>query len=531
MDSHNAQLPARRHYSAPSATGAVALTPNELIPVMISEAKRNRLTMAAVFSGIALLALLVALLMPGTYAASTTILAQESDIIQPLLEGRAVATRVTDRAGLARQVIYSRKVLGEALQAGGWLADKPSPVEQDRLMEDVKGRIVVTSPRPNLVQIAYRDSDPKRAYEVTERLGTAFMQESLAGKARESREAYEFIDSRVTDYHAKLTEAENSLRDYRARNIDAQPGSATDSNTRISSLRTQVEQTRMALMEQRSRANAVGAQLSGESAVTAVQTRETLYRAQLLDLQGQLDRLLLNYTEQHPDVVRVRHQMADLQRAMTEEQQRQASAPRGNSPFDQAQMNPMYQELRSQQAQAQRDAAATQTRLNEAEAMLGGELERSRRIAESENTLAELTRDYEVNRDIYQDLLKRRENARVSMELDREQRGLTLRVQDPATMPLRPTGLSPMHVVLVGLALALAIPAGLIFLRARFDPRIRSARHLQKVAPVAVLTTVPAYSSSHDRRMQMKRDAMGLGMLATVALAYVLVYALKQLAG
>ncbi|HWU70825.1 MAG TPA: hypothetical protein VN017_05685, partial [Pseudoxanthomonas sp.] len=82
-----------------------------------------------------------------------------------------------------------------------------------------------------------------------------------------------------------------------------------------------------------------------------------------------------------------------------------------------------------------------------------------------------------------------------------------------------------------GLALALAIPAGLIFLRARFDPRIRSARHLQKVAPVAVLTTVPAYSSSHDRRMQMKRDAMGLGMLATVALAYVLVYALKQLAG
>ena len=41
----------------------------------------------------------------------------------------------------------------------------------------------------------------------------------------------------------------------------------------------------------------------------------------------------------------------------------------------------------------------------------------------TESALAELTRDYEVNRDIYQDMLRRRENARVSMELDRERRG------------------------------------------------------------------------------------------------------------
>ena len=52
--------------------------------------------------------------------------------------------------------------------------------------------------------------------------------------------------------------------------------------------------------------------------------------------------------------------------------------------------------------------------------MLNSELDRSRRIAASESALAELTRDYEVNRDIYQDLLKRRENARVSMNLDEE---------------------------------------------------------------------------------------------------------------
>lgn len=530
MDSNNSQLPIRRGRVAPQPSSATGLAPTELIPVLIDEAKRNRTTLAAVFSGIALLALLAALVLPGTYAASTTILAQESDIIQPLLEGRAVATQATDRGGLARQVIYSRKVLEEALQAGGWTASKLTALQKDRLIEQIKGRIAVTSPRPNLIQIAYRDSDAKRTYDVAERLSRAFIEESLAAKARESREAYEFINGRVNEYHTKLIEAENSLRDYRARNTDAQPGSATDSNTRISSLRTQVEQTRMALMEQRSRASSVGAQLSGESAVTAVQTRETLYRAQLLDLQGQLDRLLLNYTEQHPDVVRIRHQMADLQRSMAEEQQRQASAPRGSGPFDQAQLNPMYQELRSQQAQAQRDAAATQTRLSAAESMLNGELERSRRIADSENTLAELTRDYEVNRDIYQDLLKRRENARVSMELDREQRGLTLRVQDPATMPLRPTGLSPMRIAIAGFAMALLFPVGLLFLRARFDPRVRSPQQLQKASAVPLLATVPVYHTPSDRRREIKRDAIGIGMLTATALAYLLVFALKRFA-
>ena len=523
-------LPARRGYSAPAAPSA-ALSPNDLVPILIREARRHRVALVGIFAAVALLTLVVGLLvLPKNYTASTTILAQESDIIQPLLEGRAVATGVVDRAGIARQVIYSRRVLEDALKTGGWLDDKPSAIEQDRLMEQIKGRIAITSPRPNLIQITYRDSDAKRTYQVTERLSEMFIKESLAAKERESREAYEFINKQVQDYHAKLLEAEDRLRQYRSDNTDAQPGSATDANTRISSLRTTVEQTRMALLEQRSRENAIASQLSGESAVTAVQTRESLYRAQLLELQGQLDRLLLNYTEQHPDVVRVRHQMADLQQAMANEQTRRAAAPQGASPFDEAQMNPLYQELRSQQAQTRREVAATASRMAIAESMLNEELNRSRRIADSESALAELTRDYEVNRDIYQDLLRRRENARVSMQLDREERGLTLRVQDPATMPLRPTGLRFMHFAIGGLLMAVGSPLGLLFLRARFDPRIRSAQQLQRITERPLLTVVPTYHSPRDRRQELSRNAMSFGILTLVILAYGLAFGLKQLA-
>src|SRR5690606_9341385 len=143
------------------------------------------------------------------------------------------------------------------------------------------GRTLVTSPRADLVQITYRDSDPERAYRVTDKLGSLFISETLATKERESREAYEFIDKQVPEYHRKLTDAENNLQSYRSRNADAQPGSATDVHSRISALRSQVEQTRMSLLEQESREASIVSQLSGESAVTSVQTRETLYRTQL----------------------------------------------------------------------------------------------------------------------------------------------------------------------------------------------------------------------------------------------------------
>ena len=498
----------------------------EMLPVFGRELRRYGVTMAILFAVIALAALVLGIVWPRTYNASTTILAQGSDIIQPLLEGRAVATGVTDRAGIARQVVFSRKVLADILEHGGWMKEQPSALEQDRLMEQIKDRTTVTSPRPELVQITYRDSDAHRTFEVTKRFAEQFIDESKATKERESRDAFEFIDSQVNDYHKKLTDAEDGLLKYRSAHADAQPGSATDANARISALRTQVEQARMTLMEQQSREGALVAQLSGESEVTAVQTRAGLYRAQLIELQAQLDRLLLTFTEQYPDVVRTRMQMQDVQRQLAAEETRrnQPSAAGGQTPFDNAQFNPLFQELKLRLGELRREIAATRSRMSSSEGMLSDELDRSRRIAASEGALAELTRDYEVNRDIYQDLLRRRENARVSMVLDQEQRGLTFRIQDPAILPLRPSGLRLAHFAGAGIAMALAIPLALLFALVRFDPRVRSARQLERATGISVLATVPTYATARERVRDRARVAIAFLVVVGVIAAYVFTY-------
>jgi len=509
------------------------ITSQELPTVLWTEARQRRTTLVLMFAAIALIGLLLGLFWPKKYVAATTILVQESNIIKPLMEGRAVTTGNADRASIAREVIFSRKIMNEILAAGGWLERKPSALEQERIIEGLKDRTTLTNMRENLIRIEYADSSPERALLVTRRLAELFIDESLAAKERESSEAYEFISKQVEDYRGKLTEAEEKLKSYRAKNPDARPGSETDTNTRISDLRNQIESARAEAMEQRSKEHALVGQLSGESEISAVQTRELQYRNRLAGLQGELDKLRLSYTDQHPDVVRVRHQMQDLEEEMrgVQQQRQQAKAAGVRVAEDDAVLlNPLHQELRSKLDEAKRNAAASQARMGMSESLLQAELERSRRIADTANTLQELNRDYEVNRDIYQDLLKRRENARVSMSLDAQHRGLTFNIQEPAALPLRPLGMRFLHFGLAGVGLGLALPLALVFGLVKLDPRVRSPGQVEQLTNLPVLASVPSYFNADDRRRLRMRDSLLALVVVVVVAAYALAVILKWIA-
>ena len=501
----------------------------ELPAIAWAEAKRRRVTLVLLFAGAALLGLAAGLLWPKKYVAATTVLVQENNIIRPLMEGRAVATGNADRASIAREVIFSRKIMGEILAAGGWMDTHPGALEQERIIEDIKDRTVLSNVRENLIRIEYADSKPKRAWLVTRRLAELFIQESLAAKERESREAYEFISKQADDYKRKLTDAEDKLKQFRSANADARPGSETDTNTRISDLRTQIENARMELMERRSQEHALVGQVSGESEFSAVQSRDYQYRSRLAELQTELDKLLLTYTDQHPDVIRVRHQMQDLQEQMrgAQEQQRRDQAAGTRNADAALQFNPLNLELRSKLAEVRRNVASAQSRMSASESLLQTELDRSRRIADSANVLSELQRDYEVNRDIYQDLLKRRENARVSMNLDAEHRGLTFDIQEPAALPLRPQGFRFLHFGIAGMGMGLALPLLLLFALMRWDPRLRSPHQLEQLTGLPVLASVPSYVDTRAPAPSRRTDMMLALLVLVVIAAYAVALVVK----
>ncbi|UXI66343.1 XrtA system polysaccharide chain length determinant [Tahibacter amnicola] len=494
-----------------------------LVPVLGAELRRRALGLSVCFAAIALAVLALGLVWPKKFVSSTTILVSEENIIAPLMEGRAVPTSVADRAKIAREVIFSRRLMGEILKAGGWAERYTQPIEQERAIQEIKQRTAVSSPGANLIKISYSDSRAERTFAVARRYAELFIEESLAAKERESREAYEFIAARVDEYHKKLTDVEDKLKRYRSENLEARPGSDADVRTRVSEIRSRIEKTRTELAELQMRQNTLQGQLSGEAEISDARSRSSQYRSRLADLTAELDRLRLDYTDEYPDVVRVRHQIEDLQAGLDREER--AEATRRADGESAASANPLYQQLRADLAKVGGDMAALRARITENEALLEAELDRGRRVADSETALVELTRDHDVNRDIYQDLLRRRENARVSMNLDAEKRGLTFRVQEPAAMPLQPSGLRLLHFALGGIALGALLPLALLIAVLKFDPRARTAAVLAGAAGLPVLVSIPEQQTLRERRAEWLR----IGAACVVVLAVVAVYGVVAL--
>lgn len=438
----------------------------ELLPVLAMEARRRMLMLGATFAIIAIGALVIGISLPRSYESSTTIVIQPSGIATALPGDRAVDAGTADRVARARELLSNRKVMLELLAADG-VAEQRSAVEQDRAIEAIGDRIEIASPGDDRVRIGYSDGDPARALRITRQLGELFVRESLAAKERESRGVFDFIDRQAKAYQRKLADAEEKLKSYRE---SADAAHADDGNARVSRLLGQVEQARVALVEQRAREGALVAQLSDQADPSPAPARKN-----------------------PPNAVSAAHE-----------------AP--------------YSVLRDKLAEARRDSAAMSSHLDEAEAALKAELG-SADGAHGGNELAAVAREYEVNRDIYEDLLKRRENARMSMELDSHQQGLAFRVQQPAAMPLHPSGPRLMHFVIAGLLLALLLPLGVLFGHARFDPRVRSAAQVERMTGLPVLATIRTYPTSADRR----RAAMHATALALIIAGVMLCYAVACL--
>jgi len=491
---------------------------SEWIPASVREAQRRKFLLLTFFVVIAIGSLLLGFYWPKTFVASTSILVNEDDIIQELMAGRAVPTSVHDRRLIAREVLFSRRVMNEVLRKSSLINESTTRAERERLARLVESRTTVGSPRENLLMIEYRDTDPQRAFLVTSLFSQLLISESRAAKLKESRDAYEFISAQVANYHNKLLQAEADLSAYRESSPEARPGSLGEVNLRISELRRNIEAWSLELLELRSRRDSLEAQLATSSEASGNMTWQAELRARIRERQDQLDTMLLDLTPRHPDVVRVRGQVEQLK---TELEQLQISKQDDETNSQtRLEENELQTELAGRLGEVKRDINAVASRIDAAQRLLKDERRRALAVTESETGLAERTRTYDVNREVYQDLLRRLENARLSLSLEEQGRGLTFSVHEPPDIPARASGFRFLHFAGAGLATAFALPFGLIALFVRFDPRVRSAAAVERQSGLPVIGQIPAIPSTQDRRRNRRRNLAILIVLIFVMAAY-----------
>src|SRR6266513_5624018 len=113
------------------------LLPEQIAKALITESFYSRRLIVRIFVIVNVALLTAGMLWPKGYTASTSILVDERTIIQPLMQGAAVATDALDRSKNAREVIFGRKIMEQVLEHGGWSKSIPSE-ELERLIEEIK---------------------------------------------------------------------------------------------------------------------------------------------------------------------------------------------------------------------------------------------------------------------------------------------------------------------------------------------------------------------------------------------------------
>lgn len=496
------------------------LNPEQIARALTKEAFNSRRLVVGAFVLVNAALLVAGLTWPKYFSATTNIVVEDKNIIQPLMLGAAVATDVSDLTRYAREFIYGRRIMDRVLERGGWLDGNPSPAEQESLIEQIKKHTTVSIIGRNLIKIEYVDTAPERAFHVTQKFAELVIQEGAAIRTAETRAAYDFIDKQVREYEAKLAESDQEIRQLRGSNLDARPVNEVELSARLAALNARIEVTTMELREAEIKQASLERQVSGEAAVAAGITREGQIRTRIGELQTKLDTLRLSYHDTHPDTIQLKLQIQDLTKALESERKRSSEAgPSGRAEINQSAMNsPVFQQLRRELQQTQVTVEGLKARIAESQRLIREEAQRGKGLRSGDTRLSELARDNQVNREFYQDLLRRREKARVSISLDSDRQGLTFSIQEPATLPQAPKGPRFWHFVLGGLVLGVLVPFGLLYARMKFDPRIRIAESIPKVHEVPVLATIPhLWRPGELQQLRAEIPVLKIALVLTVA--------------
>jgi polysaccharide chain length determinant protein (PEP-CTERM system associated) len=490
----------------------------ELFDAFKAELIRFRFIVVVAFLAVAFVILILGVLLPKSYTTSAVLFADESNIIEPLLKGNAEVTKI-DRSEKVSQIIYTRAILLDVGKRAALINDGMSEPEQLRMVDYIRGRIRIERERSeDYFKLTFTANDPDVSFEVLNAIVAEFIENAARKKRDESMNAYMFIDSQVQIYKKKLEAAEEKLKEFKSQNTD---GTEDQVSSRLANLRQEIETLKINLEETQARINSITQQLGSEGQYLQAKGQADELRQKRQSLIVQLEQLQLSYQDSYPDIISLKSQIAEVDQSIQKMQESGAIFGSGEKVE-----NPLYEELRKQLSEADVELRTQKRRMQSLMNLQSEELERQERIAARQAELSELTRDNDANSRLYDEMLQKKEAARLSMTLDQEGQGVTYRVQESPAFPLQPAGLRFIHLAVVGPLLAFLLPIGLLIAYIMVDPHLRSARILQKQLPedVNMIGVIPHYDSPMVQRLLRKDVLMllavaGIGMIIYIAAA------------
>lgn len=447
--------------------------------------------------GVCMVGWLIVALIPNTYESKARVFVQLDDVLTQQLD---IATGAKGEIERVKMTLASAVNLEKVVRSTALGRDIASQREMERTVAGLAEKVKVEAKEDNLFTITAEvgksnlsdAENAKLAQDVVQKLIDIFREENIAGNRGDVAETLVFLEQQLDARKTELETAEQKRLAFEAEHPELIGGTGAIS-TRLAQARAEVRGVEADLAAGQSALAAINGQLAGTpralSGAGGGGASGALAQAQA-QLAGFQSRGL---TDSHPDVVSLKRQIVLLQR------QAAAEGGGGGTP------NPAYISLISIKAEREANVQALMARKAALQADLTGAMADQSTEPAVAAEANRISRDYEVLKTKYDQLLNDREEMRLRGQVENERSSFSFDVVDPPSTPRQPA--SPNRpLLLFGVLIAgLGGGAGSAFSMSKVRSTVATAAALEKAMGLPVLGAISETLTDAGRELRRKR--------------------------
>jgi len=493
---------------------------------------RRRWWLALPAFGIWMAVWALAWFLPAVYRSETVILLQQQKVPEQYVVPNISADLQDQLQNLTQQILGRERLLNimQDLNLYPALRVRVTGDEMvERMRKDIQVELVQAANRSgnlSAFKVAYMSNDPALAQNVTAQLTSLFINENLKTREKQSKQTTQFLADQLEEAGRGLAEQEAKVKEFKSQYLGQLPEQVQSNVQILAGLQAQLQQDADLLgrakqqsvyldtlrTQWRTQAGSAGSGNSaGAVAPLTIDQELAKLRAQMADLSS-------HYTERHPDVRKIKEQIANLEKLKQQVEARIAAAPAGAATDEPVHaISPTEMEVESQLKANKVEIENRQRAIQDLQKRIGDYQARLNMTPVREQQMAELTRKYEQSRKSYEQLQAKLDQSGMATELEKQNQGAQFRVLDPPNLPQKPYSPNRLKLDLIGLVGGLMV--GMVVLAGTeiVDDRIHSKEELAKIVSAPVLSEIPPLTTPAEEVQRVRAEWLQRGALSVMA--------------
>ncbi|MBN1227899.1 MAG: protein GumC [Deltaproteobacteria bacterium] len=466
--------------------------------------------------------------LPKVYRTSTLILVQRPKVTSEYVRN-IISSDLEDRIRTITQQITSWTNLEKIIKNFNLYADAQGNMFMEDKIQDLRRRISVNVSKAsrqeaNSFEIVFTGKEPGQIAKIANALASYFIDENLKLREDQVVSTSEFLTDELATIRKRLMEKEEGLKLYRKQYMGGLP-EQLETNLRIlERIQQQIINNQENLREAKNRKILTQQQIAEarelkKRLVESMKTEkaEKTETSPLDQLRSELSSLQARYTEKHPNVIRLKEKIAELEAREMEIKPEEKVKSKDvqeiiNTTETEKKLLEQLRELDVQISGFENEAAQLRAQMKKYQ-------ERVEETPKREQELMSLKRDYENIRETYNSLLARKLEAELAVNMEKKQKGEQFRVLDPAKTPERPFKPDIRRIFLMSIGLGLAVGLGFAYFRESLDTSFRGPNEIENVLQIPVLANIPfTYNAAELRRKKRKKVASIITLIVAIAI-------------